>query len=149
MPFLFNTKIIHLRWCNIQLRFASLNISYLGWKISDIKQKGMEYLLINISNGRYLLILFTDQMHQLMLFLTIISVTEKIMIGCLSYPTTGLHIRSLAPINVSTSSTTHLKSIHYDHVEIIFSGLRVIQTMFDLLMLHVATWFKETAVLFN
>ena len=109
----------------------------------------MEYLLINISNGRYLLILFTDQMHQLMLFLTIISVTEKIMTGCLSYPTTGLHIRSLAPINVSTSSTTYLKSIHYDHVEIIFSGLRVTQTMFDLLMLHVATWFKETAVLFN
>ena len=106
-------------------------------------------MLINISNGRYLLILFTDQMHQLMLFLTIISVTEKFMTGCLSYAATGLHIRSLAPINVSTSSTTYLKSIHYDHVEIIFSGLRVIQSMFDLLMLHVATWFKETAVLFN
>ena len=31
---------------NIQLRFAQLNINYLGWIISDNKQKSMEYLLI-------------------------------------------------------------------------------------------------------
>ena len=59
-----------------------------------------------------------------------------------SYPVFGPHKRF-------NQFNTYLKSIHYDHVEIIFSGLRVIQSMFDLLMLHVATWFKETAVLFN
>ena len=44
--FLFNSDIIHPRLDNIQLRFASLNITYLGRIISDIKQKGIEYLLI-------------------------------------------------------------------------------------------------------
>ena len=46
MSFLFNIKIIYPRWYNIQLRFVSLNINYLGWIISNIKQKGMEYLLV-------------------------------------------------------------------------------------------------------
>ena len=45
MPFLFNIEIIYPPEYNIQLLFASLNINYLGWIISDIKQKGMEYLL--------------------------------------------------------------------------------------------------------
>ena len=35
---------------NIQLRFASLNINYLGRIISDIIQKGMEHLLTIISS---------------------------------------------------------------------------------------------------
>ena len=42
---LFNIEIIHSTSGNIQLRFASLNISYLGWIIPDIKQKGIKYLL--------------------------------------------------------------------------------------------------------
>ena len=43
--FLFNIKIIYLWWSNIQLCFALLNISYLGWIISNFKQKRMKYLL--------------------------------------------------------------------------------------------------------
>ena len=43
--FLFNIEIIHPRSYKIQLCFVSLNINTLGWIISDIKQKGMEYLL--------------------------------------------------------------------------------------------------------
>ena len=43
-------QIFHAFFCLILKlfthRFASLNINYLGWIISDIKQKGMEYLLI-------------------------------------------------------------------------------------------------------
>ena len=40
-----NIEIIHSEH-NIQLRFSSLNINYLGWIISDIKKRRMEYLLI-------------------------------------------------------------------------------------------------------
>ena len=40
------SKLFILGDFNIQLRFASLNISYLRWIIPDIKQKGMKYLLI-------------------------------------------------------------------------------------------------------
>ena len=32
-------------FAKIDLRFVSLNFNYFGWLISDIKQKGMEYLL--------------------------------------------------------------------------------------------------------
>ena len=39
-------EITHPQKYNIRLRFALLNTNYLGWIISDIKQKGMEYLLI-------------------------------------------------------------------------------------------------------
>ena len=44
--FLFNIEIIHPRKYNIQLHFASLNINYFVWIISDGKLKGMGYLLI-------------------------------------------------------------------------------------------------------
>ena len=40
------SKLFTLDNINIQFRFASLNIKCLGWLISDIKQNGMEYLLI-------------------------------------------------------------------------------------------------------
>ena len=46
MPFLFNVEIIYPQWYNIQLRFTSLNINYLGWIISDIKQRGIEYICL-------------------------------------------------------------------------------------------------------
>ena len=38
--------MIHPRQYNIEHRFASLNINYLGRMIFDIEQKDMEYLLI-------------------------------------------------------------------------------------------------------
>ena len=49
-------QIFHAFFCliskqqNIQLCFASLNINYFGWIISDIKQEGMEYLFIKYKN---------------------------------------------------------------------------------------------------
>ena len=49
MHFLFNIEIIYPPEYNIELLFASLNINYLRWIISDIKQKGMEYLLVTIA----------------------------------------------------------------------------------------------------
>ena len=54
------------------------------------------------------------------------------------------------PIKTSTSLTSsYLKFSHYDRVHIIFSSLGVIQTTFDLHVLHIATFFKEAALLFN
>ena len=38
-PFLFNIEIIHPQSYNVQLHFTSLNISYHGWIISDIKKR--------------------------------------------------------------------------------------------------------------
>ena len=40
------SKLFTLGNIIFNLRFASLNINYLGWIIFDIQQKGMEYLLI-------------------------------------------------------------------------------------------------------
>ena len=51
---LFDIEIIYPWKYNIQLRFASLNVNYLGRMIFDIKQKGMKYLLIIIEINKNL-----------------------------------------------------------------------------------------------
>ena len=58
--------------------------------------------------------------------------------------------RPLAPVKVSICSTSsYLKFSHYDHVHITFNGIRVSLNHVDLLMLHVTTCFKQTALLFT
>ena len=47
--FLFNIEIIRPQLYHIQFRFASLNINYLRWIISDIKQKKPWNILLIIS----------------------------------------------------------------------------------------------------
>ena len=61
-------------------------------------------------------------------------------------PTLTFDPRLKPPINVSTSSTSsYLKSTHYDHVYITFNGLQVTLTRWT----YSCTCFKETALLFN
>ena len=61
-----------------------------------------------------------------------VNISRVIIYGCLGYPALGpsRHIRPSALIKFSTSSTSsYLKSSHYDHVHISFNGLRVFKTM--------------------
>ena len=56
--------------------------------------------------------------------------------GWLDYPAAGPYIRPLLPIKVSTSLTSsYLTSSYYDHWQITFNGLRIINIMLVFLVL--------------
>ena len=77
-------QIFHALFCLISKifthRFASLNINYLGWIISDIKQKGMEYLLIIVFIITHVSSTVIIWVIYLFIFITTITITRTTVI---------------------------------------------------------------------